>query len=110
MDYLDHLDWQRHEDWGAFCSFKLINAPASRLVLLSTRSTTSLYDFAFRADDWLLMGAESGGVPEAVHAAADRRLRIPLRPHTRSLNVAVAAAMGVGEALRQTRQLPEIVP
>jgi tRNA (cytidine/uridine-2'-O-)-methyltransferase len=74
----------------------------SRLVLLTTRATLAYTDFGFRPDDVIQLGRESAGVPETVHAAADARLRIPLRPGMRSLNIAVAAAMVLGEALRQT--------
>ncbi len=75
---------------------------ASRLVLLTTHSTLPYTSFAFRSDDTLLLGRESAGVPDAVHELADARLRIPMRTGLRSLNVAVAAAMVLGEALRQT--------
>lgn len=99
MDYLDLLDWTRWPGWPAY-----IEAPQrGRLVLLTTRGTVPYWDFAFNADDRLLVGRESAGVPDAVHAAADTRLVIPMRPPARSLNVALAAAMVLGEALRQTR-------
>ena len=76
--------------------------PAGRLVLLTTRATATFPDLAFRPDDILLLGRESAGVPEHVHAAADVRLRIPLQAGARSLNVALAATLVLGEALRQT--------
>ena len=75
---------------------------ASRLVLLTTRGATAYTDFGFAADDCLLLGRESAGVPPAVHGAADAAVRIPMASGLRSLNVAVAAAMVIGEALRQT--------
>jgi len=75
---------------------------AARLILFTTRGSVSYLEHAFRADDVLLFGRESAGVPEAVHAAADARLLVPMRGGLRSLNVAIAAAMAVGEALRQT--------
>ena len=78
--------------------------------LLTTKGGTRYTDFAFRADDNLLLGRESAGVPEEVHAAADARLTVPLRPEARSLNVALAAAMVLSEALRQTESFPETVP
>jgi tRNA (cytidine/uridine-2'-O-)-methyltransferase len=78
----------------------------SRLVVLSTRATRSYATFEFRPTDTLLLGRESAGVPEAVHAAADASIRIPMRRQLRSLNVAVAAAIVVGEALRQTEGYP----
>ncbi len=77
--------------------------PPPRVVLLSARAAHSYLDFAYRADDILLFGRESAGVPDSVHQAADARLTIPIRPGLRSLNLAVAAAMVVGEALRQVR-------
>ena len=77
-----------------------------RLVLLTTKGDQAYHRFAFRPDDTLLLGRETAGVPEAVHRAADARLRIPLQPGRRSLNLAVAAAMVLGEALRQTDGLP----
>ena len=103
MDYLDHLDLTRHASWGAFQRGR---APG-RLVLLTTRGDTRYTGFAFRPDDVILLGRESAGVPDEVHAAADARLLIPMRPPARSLNIALAAAMVLGEALRQTAALPE---
>ena len=97
MDYLDLLDWTRHSSWAAF---RRDRAPG-RLVLLTTRAARPYTDFAFRPDDLIMVGRESAGVPEDVHDAADVRLLIPMRPPARSLNVALAAAMVLGEALRQ---------
>ena len=71
-------------------------------MLPTTQAATPYTAFAFAADDVLLFGRESGGVPEAVHEPADARLMIPMRPGMRSLNVASSAAMVLGEALRQT--------
>jgi tRNA (cytidine/uridine-2'-O-)-methyltransferase len=102
LDYLQHLDMLRHASWEAFERWRSAEKPVPRLVLLSTRADTTYTDFAFRPDDILLLGRESAGVPEAVHARADARIRIAMRPGLRSLNVAVAAAMVAGEALRQT--------
>jgi tRNA (cytidine/uridine-2'-O-)-methyltransferase len=99
MDYLDQLDWRRHDSWSAFESWRA--AAGHRLLLLTTRATASYLDVAYRPDDILLLGRESAGVPEAVAEAADARLRIPLKPGLRSLNVAMAAAMAASEALRQ---------
>ena len=110
MDYLAHADIRRHESWARFRDNFSANVPASapkRLVLLTTRGDRSYTDFAFAADDTLMVGRESAGVPEAVHAAADARLVIPLLPGLRSLNVAQAAAMVLGEALRQTSRFPK---
>ena len=79
---------------------------SGRALLLTTKASRSYLDFAYRPDDLLLLGAETSGAPAWAHAAADERLRIPLRPELRSLNVAVAGAMVVGEALRQTHGFP----
>jgi tRNA (cytidine/uridine-2'-O-)-methyltransferase len=106
MDYLDRVEHRRHASWARFAEAR----GAGRLVLLTTRGAVAYHRFAFRADDTLLLGRESSGVPETVHAAADARLAIPLQPGLRSLNVALAAAMVLGEALRQTGLLPEIAP
>lgn len=76
------------------------------MILLTTRGSIDYPDFAFRADDTLLLGRESAGVPEEVHGLADARLRVPMLPGLRSINVALAAAMVVGEALRQTGTMP----
>jgi tRNA (cytidine/uridine-2'-O-)-methyltransferase len=100
LDYLAHVEIVRHTGLAAFEAAR--RRSGSRLVLLTTQGELSYTSFAFRAGDTLLMGRESAGVPDAVHEAADARLRIPIRPGLRSLNVAVAAAMALGEALRQT--------
>lgn len=97
LDYLADATLVRHASWHAFQAGR-----TGRLVLLTTAGPTAYADFAFRRGDVLLLGRESAGVPPEVHAAADARLRIPLQPGRRSLNVAVAAAMVCGEALRQT--------
>jgi tRNA (cytidine/uridine-2'-O-)-methyltransferase len=97
MDYYDLATLVRHASWGAFCR----DRPPGRLVLLTTTGAQRLPDTAFRPDDILLIGRESAGVPPEVHAAADLRVRIPLQPGARSLNVALAAAVVLSEALRQ---------
>ena len=102
MDYLQSADIQRHESWARFCQA----ATPHRLVLLTTKGDMAYTDFAFTPGDILLVGRESAGVPQAVHDAAEARLVIPLRPGLRSLNVAQAAAMVLGEALRQTSGFP----
>jgi tRNA (cytidine/uridine-2'-O-)-methyltransferase len=102
MDYVDHVSVTRHADFDAFRG--AIGGP--RLVLFTTKSDQSLYDFAFRADDVLLFGRESAGVPAAVANACDARLRIPMRAEVRSMNLASSAALVLGEALRQTGSLP----
>ena len=104
MDYLDVLSIERHVSFAAFAAWRaqqVSTGVAARLVLLTTRAAVPYTDFAFATGDILMVGRESAGVPEAVHEAADARLTIPMRPDMRSLNVAVAAAMVVGEALRQ---------
>jgi tRNA (cytidine/uridine-2'-O-)-methyltransferase len=104
MDYLEQVALVRHVSWGAFEAWRA--RAHLRLIVLSTRATLSYVEYAFRPEDVLLFGRESAGAPEAVHAAADARLAIPMRPGLRSLNVAVAAAMVLGEALRQRRGFP----
>src|SRR5438874_8482450 len=101
MDYLDQVALVRHASFAAFETWRA--RERARLILLTTRASTSYLDHAFRGSDILLFGRESSGVPQEVHAAADARLVIPMRPGLRSLNVAVAAAMVVGEAVRQAR-------
>jgi tRNA (cytidine/uridine-2'-O-)-methyltransferase len=107
MDYLDRLDLTRHSSWAAFQRARLADAAAGRLLLLTTRAETRYVDAQFQASDTILVGRESAGVPDAVHAAADLRLRVPMRPSLRSINVALAAGMVLGEALRQTNLFPE---
>ncbi len=104
LDYLDHVAVTRHASFAAFETWR--TAAGLRLVLLSAGGETAYCDFAFSASDVLLVGRESAGVPETVRRAADARLRIPMRPGLRSLNVAVAAAMVLGEGLRQTGGFP----
>ncbi len=99
MDYLDQLDWTRHAGWEAFRA----STATRRLILLTTRAETLFTDARFEERDSLLLGRESAGVPEEVHAAVDLRLRIPMSAGLRSLNVAIAGAMVLTEALRQTR-------
>jgi tRNA (cytidine/uridine-2'-O-)-methyltransferase len=99
LDYLDQVRLVRHTSWAAFNAWR--REAGLRLVLFTTRAATPYLAHRFRSDDALLFGRESAGVPDDIHAAADARLRIPMRPGMRSLNVAVAAAMAVGEAIRQ---------
>ncbi len=102
MDYRDAAEVVRHADWATF-----VAAMSGRIVLLTTRSdATPLPDALFRAGDTLLLGSEGAGVPERVHAQADLAVRVPMRPGMRSLNVAVAGAMALAEALRQTGGWP----
>src|SRR5262249_33065213 len=105
LDYLAHVEIVRHASFADFEAAR--QQSGSRLVLLTTRAELPYTGFAFQAADTLLVGRESAGVSEAVHRAADARLRIPIRPGLRPLNVAVAAAMALGEGLRQTGRLGE---
>ncbi len=100
MDYLDHVTITRHDSWSKFEQWR--NAAGYRLILFSTKGASCYLDYRYGADDVLLFGRESAGVPDEVVAAADARLVIPIKPGLRSLNVAMAAAMALGEALRQT--------
>lgn len=130
LDYLDRVELTRHSSWSRFLDSRERGpgdgkagggqagggqagggeaGDGGRLLLLTTRAAQSYTDFAFRADDSLLLGRESAGAPAEVHSAATARLAIPLRPGLRSLNVAVAAAMVLGEALRQTGGFPSLI-
>lgn len=102
MDYIDHVAVSRHAGFDAFRA----TIGLRRLVLFTTGARGSAYDFVFRADDILLFGKESAGVPIAVADACDARVRIPMRPHLRSMNLATSAALAIGEAMRQTGTLP----
>jgi tRNA (cytidine/uridine-2'-O-)-methyltransferase len=102
MDYIDHVAITRHAGFDAFRA----TMGTGRLVLFTTKSNQSPYDFSFRPDDVLLFGKESAGVPAAIADACDARLRIPMRPQVRSMNLATSAALVLGEALRQTGTLP----
>ena len=107
MDYLDQVELTRHASWSEFLRWRADHpSPPPRLIVFSTRATTSYLDHRFEPGDILLFGRESAGLPDEVHAAADARLVIPMRQGLRSLNVAVAAAIAAGEALRQTGGFP----
>lgn len=107
MDYIDHVAVTRHASFEAFLkTTSQSTAARQRLVLFTTKSTQSPYDFRFQADDILLFGKESAGVPAAVAQSCDAQLRIPMRPEVRSMNLATTAALALGEALRQTGGLP----
>jgi tRNA (cytidine/uridine-2'-O-)-methyltransferase len=101
MDYLDHVAIVRHSSWSAFDTWR--RRDGLQLVLLTTAAERSYLDHTYTEDQVVLFGRESAGVPLAVHEAAAVRLRIPMASGLRSLNVAMAAAMVAGEALRQTR-------
>ncbi len=102
MDYLDMARIARHVSWNAFRQQRQ-EVEGSRLVLLTTKSDLNYTDFRFQPGDTLLLGSESTGAPDEVHEAVDARVTIPMAGNARSLNIAVAAAMVLGEALRQTR-------
>ncbi len=104
MDYLAQVDLTRHLSWRHF-----LDARSGRLVLLTTQAQAAYTDLAYRPDDILLAGRESAGVPPEVHAAAEARVGVPMRPDLRSLNVALATAMVVGEAMRQTAGFPRVL-
>jgi len=101
MDYLDSVALTRHGSWEVFLA-----ANRSRLLLLTTKGERRYDDFTYDAGDTLILGRESAGAPREVHDAAAARLMIPMRPGLRSINVALAGAMVLGEALRQTKGLP----
>lgn len=104
MDYLEQVRIVRHVAWREFESWR--RGVGLRLLLLTTRASRSYLDCSFGETDILLVGRESAGVPDEVFAAADERLKIPMQGGLRSLNVAMAAAMALGEALRQTGSAP----
>lgn len=102
MDYLDLAEMVRHASWEQY----LVAGLFGRIVLVSSKGSQRYTDFAFSPDDTILLGRESAGVPPFVHDRADARLRIPMKSGLRSLNVAQAGAMVLGEALRQTGMFP----
>ena len=106
MDYLDHVAIERHASFERFETWR--RTTGRRLVLLTTKGELRLWDFDFHPGDVLMVGRESAGVPDAVAAVADARVRIPIRPPLRSLNVGIAAALALGEALRQLRQVNDL--
>ncbi|UVF20757.1 tRNA (cytidine(34)-2'-O)-methyltransferase [Microvirga terrae] len=108
MDYLTHVTVTRHISWRAFEAWR--QESKGRLILTTTKGAVAYTDFAYRPDDIVLVGRESAGVPEEVHRAADARVVVPMQPGLRSLNVAVTAAMILGEALRQTNAVPHPAP
>lgn len=106
MDYLARAEIVRHASWQRFQAARADAADGGRLILLSTSGTVEYTRFGFAAGDTLMLGRESAGVPEEVRAAADMSVRVPMADGARSLNVALAAAIVLGEALRQTDLLP----
>jgi tRNA (cytidine/uridine-2'-O-)-methyltransferase len=101
LDYLDHADVTEHASWAHFHEWQVESG--RRLVLLTTKASSLVYEATYQPGDILMMGRETAGVPDLVADAAQLRVRIPMRPGMRSLNVAVAASLVLGEALRQTR-------
>jgi tRNA (cytidine/uridine-2'-O-)-methyltransferase len=99
MDYADIANLHRHDSWESF----QLGRGTGRLILLTTAADCDLWDFAFQPGDTLLMGRETAGVPDAVHAACDAHIRIPMPGGGRSLNVSVSAGIALAEGLRQTR-------
>jgi tRNA (cytidine/uridine-2'-O-)-methyltransferase len=104
MDYRDLAELTTHASFAAFEAWRATTG--RRLLLMTTKAAVFYVDFAYRSDDIVLVGRESAGVPEAVHDLADARLLVPMRPGLRSLNVALTAAMVIGEALRQNGGFP----
>jgi tRNA (cytidine/uridine-2'-O-)-methyltransferase len=104
MDYLDQVTIMRHDSWPKFQQWR--QDGGYRLILFTTRAPSSYLDYRYNETDILMFGRESAGVPDEVAGAADARLVIPIKPGLRSLNVAVASAMALGEALRQTGSAP----
>lgn len=102
LDYWELAEVKRHTSWETFCLARA--ETPSRLILLTTKSDLPYTDFTFEAGDTLLLGRESAGAPPEVHSTANARLTIPMQPGLRSMNVALAAAMVLGEALRQTKK------
>ncbi len=100
MDYLNHVEMREHDSFSRFNDWRLANG--KRLILLSTKSSASLYDFEFLPNDIILAGRESAGVPDQVRQTCSNALRIPMRTELRSINVSISSAMALGEALRQT--------
>jgi tRNA (cytidine/uridine-2'-O-)-methyltransferase len=104
MDYAAQAQMQRHADWERFEQQAAANG--QRIILMSSAASIPLPQVIFGANDIILMGSEGAGVPAAIHDRADLRIRIPMQPGFRSLNVAVAAGIALAEALRQTGQFP----
>lgn len=99
MDYIDYLSYERHKSWEHFRE----RNKTRRQILLTTKGTSPYTEFSFKPDDILIVGRESAGAPDSVHQQVDAQLIIPMAEGLRSLNVALSAAMVLGEALRQTK-------
>jgi tRNA (cytidine/uridine-2'-O-)-methyltransferase len=107
LDYIAHADFSEHDSYADFDSWR--RGEGRRLVLLTTKAATSAYAAAYEEHDILMVGRESVGVPDPVAADAELRVRIPMREGLRSLNVATAASLVLGEALRQTQGFDQLI-
>ena len=103
MDYIDHIDYKRHIDWEHF--YEWSQRKKFRLILMTTKSKQSFYNFEFLSSDILLFGRESAGVPNNVHEIVDQRLTIPMKEGVRSINLSSSVALALGESLRQTKNI-----
>jgi len=103
MDYINHIDFKRHIDWKHF--YNWTQKSKFRLILMTTKSKQSFYNFEFHSSDILLFGRESSGVPNNVHEIVDQRLTIPMKEGVRSINLSSSVALVLGEGLRQTNSI-----
>ena len=103
MDYINHIEYKRHIDWQHFYDWTKKNK--FRLILMTTKTSHSFYEFEFFSTDILLFGRESAGVPEKIHQLVDHRLTIPMKEGVRSMNLSSSVALVIGEGLRQTNQI-----
>ena len=103
MDYINHIEYKRHNDWQHFYDWTKKNK--FRLILMTTKASQSFYKFEFFSNDILLFGRESAGVPEEIHQIVDHRLTIPMKEGVRSINLSSAVALVIGESLRQTNKI-----
>ena len=103
MDYIDHLNYKRHLDWNHF--LKWVKDNQFRLILMTTKSNKSYYEFKFQPSDILLFGRESEGVPNDIHEIVDHRLTIPMKNELRSINLSSSVALVIGEGLRQINRI-----
>lgn len=106
LDYIDYASVVEHDSWTQFNDWRL--GEGRRLVLLTTKAQSSAYQFAYGNNDILMVGRESAGVPDGVAEACDALVRIPMQPNLRSINVALAATLILGEAKRQTDGFTEL--
>ena len=103
MDYINHLNYKRHLDWNHF--LKWVKDNQFRLILMTTKSNKSYYNFKFQPSDILLFGRESAGVPNDIHEIVDHRLTIPMKNDVRSINLSSSVALVIGEGLRQINRI-----